>query len=56
MKKYLVLGLMGLSVFMNTGCTSFLDEESYGSTTEIFNDESGLKALVNLSYTKMYNL
>ena len=34
----------------------FLDEESYGSTTDIFNDESGLKALANLSYTKMYNL
>ena len=29
-----------------TGCESFLEEESYGSTTDIFNEENGLKALV----------
>lgn len=39
-----------------TGCESFLEEESYGSTTDIFNEENGLKAFVNLSYTKINNL
>ena len=32
-----------------TGCESFPEEESYGSTTDIFNEENGLKAFVHLS-------
>lgn len=39
-----------------TSCSNFLEEESYGSTTAIFEEENGLKAFVNLSYTKINNL
>lgn len=38
-----------------SGC-DFLDEESYGSTTEIFKEENGIRALVYQSYTKINNL
>lgn len=39
-----------------SGCSDFLKEESYGSTTAIFGEENGIKALVYQSYTKINNL
>jgi hypothetical protein len=39
-----------------SGCKNFLEEESYGSTTAIFDEENGIKALVYQSYTKINNL
>lgn len=56
MKKYIIIVFSCIIACINTSCSGFLDEESYGSTTDIFNDESGLKALANLSYTKMHNM
>lgn len=56
MKKYIIYSLFCICTIININCSGFLDEESYGSTTEIFDEESGIKALVNQSYTKIYNL
>ena len=53
--KLLNLVIVAVSVIGLVGC-DFLDEESYGSTTEIFNEENGIKALVYQSYTKINNL
>ena len=56
MKKIVTILLSAATLVGVTGCESFLEEESYGSTTDLFNEESGLKAFVNLSYTKINNL
>lgn len=50
---WLIGGLVALGM---TGCASFLEEENYGSTTDIFNEENGIKALVYQSYTKINDL
>lgn len=56
MKTKIFKFLVALGVVTGfTGC-DFLDEESYGSTTEIFKEENGIQALVNQSYTKINNL
>lgn len=55
MKKYIVSCLLFIGGALSS-CTGFLDEESYGSTTDIFNEENGIKALVYQSYTKINNL
>ena len=55
MKKILILFAAALTIGL-TGCQSFLEEETYGSTTEIFKEENGIKALVYQSYTKINNL
>lgn len=52
-KKYILLSIAALC---GLSSCSFLDEESYGSTTDIFNEENGLKAFVYQSYTKINNL
>ncbi len=39
-----------------TSCEGFLKEESYGSTTDVFEEETGIKALYYLSYQKLCNL
>ena len=55
MKRIFILGLV--AICMSTiGCSDFLKEESYGSTTDIFGEENGIKALVYQSYTKINNL
>lgn len=59
MKHYINTLLVGACVALGvgtTGCSSFLEEENYGSTTDIFNEENGIKALVYQSYTKINNL
>ena len=56
MKKIVTILLSAATLVGVTGCESFLEEESYGSTTDLFNEENGLKAFVNLSYTKINNL
>lgn len=55
MKKIFILFAAALTIGL-TGCQSFLEEETYGSTTEIFKEENGIKALVYQSYTKINNL
>ena len=45
MKKIFILFAAALTIGL-TGCQSFLEEETYGSTTEIFKEENGIKALV----------
>lgn len=55
MKKILTFFAAAISIGL-CGCKSFLDEESYGSTTKIFDEENGIKALVFQSYTKINNL
>lgn len=44
MKKIFILFAAALTIGL-TGCQSFLEEETYGSTTEIFKEENGIKAL-----------
>lgn len=39
-----------------TSCETFLTEETYGSTTEVFKEEAGIKSLYYLSYQKLCNL
>lgn len=56
MKRIYVWGLTALFMTTSFGCSDFLNEESYGSTTDIFNEENGIKALVYQSYTKINNL
>ena len=51
MKKIFILFAAALTIGL-TGCQSFLEEETYGSTTEIFKEENGIKALVYQSYTR----
>lgn len=55
MKKIIITGLIALGISAS-GCSDFLKEESYGSTTAIFGEENGIKALVYQSYTKVNNL
>ena len=53
MKKIFILFAAALTIGL-TGCQSFLEEETYGSTTEIFKEENGIKALVYpVSYTHL---
>ena len=40
MKKIFILFAAALTIGL-TGCQSFLEEETYGSTTEIFKEENG---------------
>ena len=40
MKKIFILFAAALTIGL-TGCQSFLEEETYGSTTEIFKAETG---------------
>lgn len=56
MKKIFVILTAAATLFGASSCENFLEEESYGSTTSIFDDEKGLEAFVNLSYTKINNL
>ncbi|MCL3852590.1 RagB/SusD family nutrient uptake outer membrane protein [Parabacteroides sp. GYB001] len=55
MKKIIITGMIALGISVS-GCSDFLKEESYGSTTAIFGEENGIKALVYQSYTKVNNL
>lgn len=55
MKKIIITGMIALGI-STSGCSDFLKEESYGSTTAIFGEENGIKALVYQSYTKINNL
>ena len=55
MKRIFILGLVAMCM-STIGCSDFLKEESYGSTTDIFGEENGIKALVYQSYTKINNL
>lgn len=55
MKKIIITGIIALGI-STSGCSDFLKEESYGSTTAIFGEENGIKALVYQSYTKINNL
>lgn len=55
MKKIIIMGMIALGI-STSGCSDFLKEESYGSTTAIFGEENGIKALVYQSYTKINNL
>jgi hypothetical protein len=55
MKKILITFSAILAVSFS-GCKGFLDEESYGSTTALFEEENGIKALVYQSYSKINNL
>ena len=43
MKKIVTILLSAATLVGVTGCESFLEEESYGSTTDLFNEENGLK-------------
>lgn len=53
MKNKIVLILSILSITM-TGCMhSWLDEESYGATVDVFKTEEGSEALVHLLYKKL---
>ncbi len=56
MKKIFILLAAAVSAGMLTSCESFLAEESYGSTTDVFNEENGIKALVYQGYTKINNI
>lgn len=56
MKRIYMWGIATLFTTISFGCTDFLKEESYGSTTAIFGEENGIKALVYQSYTKINNL
>jgi hypothetical protein len=56
MKKKILITLSAVLVVTLSACTDFLEEESYGSTTKIFDEENGIKALVYQSYTKINNL
>lgn len=56
MKKILaIISLVG-ACMCTSSCSGFLDEESYGSTTTLFEEENGIKALVYQTYTKMNDL
>lgn len=55
MKKIFTIAVTALLTGLS-GCANFLDEESYGSTTDLFNEENGIKALVYQSYTKINNI
>lgn len=48
--------ISGVFALGTMGCSSFLEEENYGSTTDIFKEENGIKSLVYQSYTKINNL
>lgn len=56
MKKIVTILAASAALFCASSCEQFLSEESYGSTTDIFNEQKGLEAFVNLSYTKINNL
>ena len=51
----IILGLVAVGT-TTTSCEQFLTEESYGSTTDVFEEEAGIKALYYLSYQKLCNL
>ena len=51
----IILGLAAVAT-ATTGCEQFLTEESYGSTTDVFEEEAGIKSLYYLSYQKICNL
>ena len=53
MKKIFILFAAALTIGL-TGCQSFLEEETYGSTTEIFKEENGIKALVYQSLSLIH--
>ncbi len=55
MKKLIILFAAALAAGL-VSCEKFLEEESYGSTTDLFDEENGIKALVYQSYTKINNL
>lgn len=56
MRKIIIGSIGALCISLFLGCSDFLKEESYGSTTGIFGEENGIKALVYQSYTKVNNL
>lgn len=56
MKKILIAIVLAGVCMGTSSCSGFLEEESYGSTTTIFEEENGIKALVYQSYTKMNKL
>lgn len=56
MKKIIYHTIFMLTVFCWSGCSNFLDEESYGATVAMFETQKGSEALVNQMYSKIVNL